>query len=43
MAEEESLQPGLLTSPAEEMLGRMIGETLRAPACEQHGDTEARL
>jgi len=35
MAEEENLQSGVLTSPADEMLGRAIGETLRAPACER--------
>jgi hypothetical protein len=35
MAQEEKLESGVLSSPADEMLGRAIGETLRAPACER--------
>jgi len=35
MIQDASLQSGVLSSPADEMLGRAIGETLRAPASER--------
>ena len=35
MTENAKLQSGVLTSPADEMLGRAIYETLRAPASER--------
>ena len=35
MTHEADLQSGVLTSPADEMLARAIGETLRAPASDR--------
>jgi hypothetical protein len=35
MTQNPNLQSGVLFSPADEMLGRAIGETLRAPASER--------
>jgi len=35
MTENADLQSGIVTSPADEMLGRAIYETLRAPASER--------
>ena len=35
MTEDGELQSGVLYSPADEMLGRAIGETLRAPASDR--------
>lgn len=35
MIENANLQSGVLTSPADEMLGRAIHETLRAPASDR--------
>jgi hypothetical protein len=35
MAQNSNLQSGILTSPADAMLGRAIAETLRAPACDR--------
>ena len=35
MTPDAELQSGLLTSPADEMLSRAIGETLRAPASDR--------
>ena len=37
MTENASLKSGVLTSPADAMLGRAIYETLRAPASERPG------
>ena len=35
MTQDGNLQSGVLYSPADEMLGRAIGETLRAPASDR--------
>ncbi len=35
MTQHAELQSGVLVSPADEMLGRAIGETLRAPASDR--------
>lgn len=35
MTEDVELQSGVVTSPADEMLSRAIGETLRAPASDR--------
>ena len=35
MTQNDNLQSGVLYSPADEMLGRAIGETLRAPASDR--------
>ena len=35
MIQDASLQSGVLSSPADEMLSRAIGETLRAPASDR--------